>query len=196
MGSTSTRRPASYESRELDPLRERPLYLRSLRAVLGVTIVIYAALLPHGLRTSLFRIVLLSVGYLLVTYGVEALSRWLTGGFYRWLFWLALGVDGAYLASATFLSGGSTGPVRYLVLVYLTVITLLGSWQTGLATAVWQSVAQLAFFLAQRADWLAGFGGTAIGSRLLLKVPEHVFRIGFKIILSIVALDIIRNALF
>lgn len=43
---------------------------------------------------------------------------------------------------------------------------------------------------------VAGFGGTAIGSRLLLKVPEHVFRIGFKIILSIVALDIIRNALF
>jgi uncharacterized membrane protein YfcA len=43
---------------------------------------------------------------------------------------------------------------------------------------------------------LTGFGGTAIGSRLLVKVPERVFRIGFKVVLTIVALDLIREALF
>ncbi|HVY10206.1 MAG TPA: GGDEF domain-containing protein [Mycobacteriales bacterium] len=165
MRVASAARSAIPLSRELDPLRERPLYLRSLRAVLAVTTVLYASLLPHGLRTSLLSVVLLSGGYLMATYGLEALSRWLTGGFYRWLFWLALACDGAYLAAATYLSGGSTGPVRYLVLVYLTVITLLGSWQTGLATAVWQSVAQLSFFLAQRADWLEGFGGGSANGR-------------------------------
>jgi uncharacterized membrane protein YfcA len=42
----------------------------------------------------------------------------------------------------------------------------------------------------------AGFGGTAIGSRLLVKVPEAAFRWGFKIILSLVALDLLRGALF
>ena len=150
---------------ELDPLRERPLYLRALRAVLAVTVVIYAALLSDDLRTSLLGIAALGAGYLLVTYGVEGLSRWLTGGFYRWMFWFALAVDGAFLAAATYLSGGSTGPVRYLVLVYLTVINLLGTWQTGLATAVWQSGAQLAFFLAQRGDALQGFGGASATSR-------------------------------
>ena len=40
-----------------------------------------------------------------------------------------------------------------------------------------------------------GFLGTAIGSRLLVKVPESAFRWGFKIILSLVALDLLRVAL-
>jgi uncharacterized protein len=43
---------------------------------------------------------------------------------------------------------------------------------------------------------IAGFGGTAVGSQILLKVPENVFRVGFKVVLSIVALDLIRGALF
>jgi diguanylate cyclase (GGDEF)-like protein len=150
---------ASPPGRELDPLRERPLYLRSLRAVLAVTTVIYAGLLPTDLRTSFVRLTLVSVGYLAATFGVEGLSRWLTGGFYRWLFWLALGIDGAFLASATYLSGGSDGPIRYLVLVYLTVVMLLGTSQIGLGAAVWQSIAQGGFFVAQWQNWLDGFGG-------------------------------------
>lgn len=165
MGLMPAMPSASFGSRELDPLRERPLYLRSLRAVLAVTVVIYAAILPHELRTSLGYIAALAAGYLLVTFGVEALSRALTGGFYRWLFWLALAVDGAFLAAATYLAGGSAGPVRYLVLVYLTVINLLGSWQSGLATAVWQSLSQFGFFLAQQQNALSGFGGHAATTR-------------------------------
>jgi uncharacterized membrane protein YfcA len=43
---------------------------------------------------------------------------------------------------------------------------------------------------------LVGFAGTALGSRLLVKVPEHIFRIGFKIVLTVVALDLIREAVF
>ena len=41
----------------------------------------------------------------------------------------------------------------------------------------------------------SGFGGTALGSRLLVKVPESAFRWGFKIVLSLVALDLLREAL-
>jgi diguanylate cyclase (GGDEF)-like protein len=152
---------ATLSSRELDPLRERPLYLRSLRAVLAVTTVIYAALLPDDLRRSLLFLTVVSAAYLVATFGVEGLSRWLTGGFYRWLFWLDLVVDGMFLAGATYLSGGSTGPVRYLVLVYLAVVTLLGSPRIGLAAAVWQSIAQLGIFIAQWRDALQGFGGSA-----------------------------------
>lgn len=43
---------------------------------------------------------------------------------------------------------------------------------------------------------IAGFAGTAVGSRLLLHVPERVFRTGFKIVVTIVALDLIRGAVF
>jgi len=43
---------------------------------------------------------------------------------------------------------------------------------------------------------VAGFGGTAIGSKLLVKVPESAFRWGFKIILTLVALDLLRGVVF
>ncbi len=153
-------------SRELDPLRERPLYLRLLRAVLAITSVIYAAILPGDqLRTSLPWLIALSAGYLAASLGIEAMSRWLTGGFYRWLFWATLGLDGPFLGAATYLSGGSTGPVRYLVLVYITVITLLGTARTGLACAVWQSIVQVAFFVAQWQGALQGFGDSAATHR-------------------------------
>ncbi len=42
---------------------------------------------------------------------------------------------------------------------------------------------------------LAGFAGTAVGSRMLTRVPEQVFRVGFRILLSLVALELIRRAL-
>lgn len=153
---------ASRPSRELDPLRERPLYLRLLRAVLAVTAVTYAAILPkEQLRTSLAWLIAMSAGYLVAAFGIEAASRWFTGGFYRWLFWLTLGVDGVFLGAATYLSGGSTGAVRFLVLVYVTVVTLLGTVRMGLATAAWQTITQGGFFIAQWQGGLQGFGGSA-----------------------------------
>lgn len=41
----------------------------------------------------------------------------------------------------------------------------------------------------------SGFVGTTIGSRLLTRVPERVFRIAFRLLLSAVALGLIRRAL-
>jgi uncharacterized membrane protein YfcA len=53
------------------------------------------------------------------------------------------------------------------------------------------------------ADWLplivlmvmTGFVGTFLGSRLLVKVPEQLFRLGFRMVLTLVALELIRAAL-
>ncbi len=42
----------------------------------------------------------------------------------------------------------------------------------------------------------SGFAGTAMGSRLLTRVPENVFRLGFRILLSLVAVGLIRKAFF
>lgn len=41
---------------------------------------------------------------------------------------------------------------------------------------------------------LAGLAGTAVGSRLLTRVPEPVFRLVFRLLLSAVALGLIRRA--
>lgn len=43
---------------------------------------------------------------------------------------------------------------------------------------------------------ISGFVGTAIGTRILVHTPEQVFRYGFRIVLSIAALDMLRRALF
>jgi uncharacterized membrane protein YfcA len=41
---------------------------------------------------------------------------------------------------------------------------------------------------------LAGFAGTAVGSRLLTRIPEELFRLVFRILLSLVALGLIWRA--
>lgn len=42
---------------------------------------------------------------------------------------------------------------------------------------------------------VAGFAGTAVGSRLLTRIPEKVFRMAFRILLTLAALSLIRRAL-
>jgi uncharacterized membrane protein YfcA len=42
---------------------------------------------------------------------------------------------------------------------------------------------------------VAGFAGTFFGSRMLTRVPEKVFRLAFRILLSVVAVGLIRQAL-
>lgn len=42
---------------------------------------------------------------------------------------------------------------------------------------------------------LAGFAGTTVGSRMLTRVPEQVFRLVFRVLLSLVALELVRRAL-
>lgn len=43
---------------------------------------------------------------------------------------------------------------------------------------------------------IAGFAGTALGSRLLVRMPEQVFRLVFRLLLTLVALELIRRALW
>jgi uncharacterized protein len=41
---------------------------------------------------------------------------------------------------------------------------------------------------------VAGFAGTAVGSRLLTRVPERVFHMAFRVLLSLAAASLIRRA--
>lgn len=42
---------------------------------------------------------------------------------------------------------------------------------------------------------VAGFAGTTVGSRMLTRVPEPVFRLVFRLLLTAVALELVRRAL-
>lgn len=114
-------------------------------------------------------------------------------------------VIGGGVISALSMLVGATGPLvavllkgladrQQLVATHAMLMTFQNSFKVVVFVALGFAFAQyLPLILAMVA---AGFGGTAIGSRLLVKVPEAAFRWGFKIILSLVALDLLRGALF
>lgn len=112
---------------------------------------------------------------------------------------------GGFVISGISMLVGATGP---LVAVFLKGIpdrqqlvathAMLMTFQNGFKVAVFIA---LGFAFAEFLPLIllmiiAGFGGTAIGSKLLVRVPEVAFRWGFKIILTLVALDLLRGAIF
>src|SRR5438270_10955778 len=140
---------------DLVPLDERLLYLRVLRAVIAAATVLDATLLRHLLRKPFLTVAASALGYLLVCVFAELLWR-LMHRRGLWLFGSLLMLDGLYLAWASYLTGGSNGPLRYLILVHLGAVTLLASYRTGVKLALWHSLLQLCVFYAARADILVG----------------------------------------
>ncbi|MEO6014354.1 MAG: sulfite exporter TauE/SafE family protein [Devosia sp.] len=112
---------------------------------------------------------------------------------------------GGAIISALSMVVGATGPLvatfirgladrRQLVATHAMLMTIQNTFKVLTFTAL--GFAFGAYLPLIAAMIVSGFVGTAIGSRLLVKVPEHIFRVGFKIVLTLVALDLIREALF
>ena len=112
---------------------------------------------------------------------------------------------GGVVISAIGMVVGAAGPLvavfsksipdrRQLVATHAMLMTLQNLFKIVVFVALGFAFADYLPLLA--AMIAIGFVGTAIGSRLLVKVPESAFRWGFKIVLSLVALDILREALF
>src|SRR3954466_12168436 len=140
---------------EVVSLDERLLYLRVLRAVLAGATVLVAALLPGGLRGPFLDVCFVALGYMAICLVAEAAWRLMRRRGLV-LFGALLMLDGVYLAVASYITGGSAGSVRYLVLVHLGAVTLLASYRTGLKLALWHSLLQLCSFYAVRANILSG----------------------------------------
>lgn len=112
---------------------------------------------------------------------------------------------GGAVISAIGMVVGATGPLiatfikgladrRQLVATHATLMTIQNAFKVITFTALGFAFADyLPLIIAMV---LTGFAGTAVGSHLLVRVPEHIFRFGFKLVLSAVALDLIREALF
>jgi diguanylate cyclase (GGDEF)-like protein len=140
---------------DLVPLEERLLYLRVLRAVIAAATVLDAALLPHLLRRPFLTVAITAFAYLMLCLLLEGVWR-LMKRRGLWLFGGLLMLDGLFLAWASYLTGGSNGPLRYLILVHLGAVTLLASYRTGVKLALWHSLLQLCVFYAARANILVG----------------------------------------
>lgn len=111
-------------------------------------------------------------------------------------------------AATTFLSMfvGATGLINAALLgrIFESRLVLVGTF-AGIMTAQ-NAFKSVGFALAgfDFAPWLAlvaammatGLIGTILGGRLLARTPEARFRLGFRILLSLMAADLIRRVLF
>jgi uncharacterized membrane protein YfcA len=113
-------------------------------------------------------------------------------------------VGGAVISFAGMIVG-VTGPL------VLTFIRAIGDRRELVATHAalmsFQNTAKIAAFVFYGFAFAAylplilamvasGFVGTLVGSRLLNKMPETAFRYGFRILITILALDLLRRGLF
>jgi uncharacterized membrane protein YfcA len=136
--------------------------------------------------------------------GFVLLTTWLPQPKFAGRSRLAQVLGGGVIAAVSMVVG-ATGPLvavfikgladrRQLVATHAMLMTLQNSFKIAMFVLLgFAFAAYLPLIVAMIAS---GFVGTAIGSRLLVKVPEAAFRWGFKIVLTLVALDLLRTALF
>jgi uncharacterized protein len=111
---------------------------------------------------------------------------------------------GGGVISAVGMVVGATGPLvalfirgladrRELVATHAMLMTIQNSFKVLIFTALGFAFASYLPLIVA----MIGFGvaGTAVGSRLLVRLPETWFRWGFKTVLTLVALDLMRTAL-
>jgi len=160
-------------------------------AVIGIAVgAQFASALPERLLTALIGIFVLVTTWLPMP-SVVGTSRALqfAGGAVISALSMVVGATGALVA--TFIRG--LADRRELVATHAMLMTIQNVAKVAAFSFLGFAFASyVPLILAMVA---AGFVGTALGSRLLVRVPEHIFRIGFKIVLTLVALALLRDAI-
>jgi signal transduction histidine kinase len=158
LGGVVRRRP---DPSEVVPLSERTGYLEILRACIAAIILGTIALRPNVGTVDAGLVLAVTGIYLAVSVVPSALRRFDVTNVLA----LAQGTllaDGIYLAWITFVTGGATSPLRFLLFVHVVVVTLLVSYRTGLKVTAWNS---LLFLVAVQAGTMdAGVQPSALGS--------------------------------
>jgi diguanylate cyclase (GGDEF)-like protein len=105
------------------------------------------------------------VGYGALVLAVEVLSRWAPVRRHALtVLSLMLILDGAWLAAATYVSGGGSSPLRYAILIHVGAVALVASYRTGLKIALWHSLLLYAVHNAQVLGVLVPTGEDGAGS--------------------------------
>jgi diguanylate cyclase (GGDEF)-like protein len=148
---------------EYTALSDRMSYLLLLRIGLAAVVVIWAAIRPEVLGTTLPGLIVVTAAYLAVSCGAEWLHR-NAGRFGFAVLSSLLIVDGLYLAYAMYVTGATQSPIRFLIYLHLVAVSLLASYRTGLKVALWHSLLLFVVLYAQAAallppvDVIAGRG--------------------------------------
>jgi diguanylate cyclase (GGDEF)-like protein len=137
-------------SGEFTALSERMLYFMAFRLGMAAIVVTWASVRPDVLGIPLAGLVGGSVAYVILAVAGEWLRRASRRRGLAVLGGLLL-VDGVYLAWATYATGATGSPLRFLVFLHLVGVSLLASYRTGLKVALWHSLLLFVVLYAQAA---------------------------------------------
>jgi diguanylate cyclase (GGDEF)-like protein len=129
-------------------------YLVAIRVAIAIVTVVGGAIRPEALGVPLTTIASITAAYAVASIVLEVMRRRSTRYGYSLLTVLLL-IDGAYLATATYATGGTQSPFRFLIYLHLVAVSLLASYRTGLKIALWHSLLLFVVLYAQAATLLA-----------------------------------------
>ncbi len=164
---STTASTANATASELVPIADRLRYLQAFRFLLAAVVGLAAWVERDSLTAEPVAVAIVTAVYLVGS--VAAHAAWLLArraGLA--LFGALLMADGVYLAWSSWATGGSTSPVRYLIILHLIAVALLASHRTGMKLALWHSLLLLVVRYAQQADVLASPDGEEASMAQLL----------------------------
>ena len=148
--ATRSTRSTSAARADFSSLADRMSYLLGLRIAMGVIITVWAFVRPEALLVPFWALGAVTATYLAVAVAGETVRRrWSRVGYAAMTFLLL--VDGLYLATAMYLTGGTQSPIRFMVYLQLVAVSLLASYRTGLKMALWDSLLLFVILYAQAA---------------------------------------------
>jgi hypothetical protein len=134
-------------------LSDRMGHLLVLRVAMASLTVLWAALRPETLGSSLVQLGAVTGAYVVIS-AVGELTR---SRLRRLSFAIMSGlliVDGLFLAYAMYITGATGSPLRFLIYLHLVAVSLLASYRTGLKIALWHSLLLFVVLYAQAAALL------------------------------------------
>jgi diguanylate cyclase (GGDEF)-like protein len=134
-------------------LTDRMSYVLALRSAIALVVVAWAALRPEFLAGPFSQLAAGTAAYLAASVAGELVRRRVRRGSHLVLSTLLL-IDGVYLAAASYATGGTQSPIRFLIYLHLVAVSLLASYRTGLKIALWHSLLLFAVLYAQAAQML------------------------------------------
>lgn len=138
---------------ELVPIAERLRYMQWFRVLLATVAGVSAWLTRDTLDAAPALVAGVTLAYLAVSF-LTQLSWRLSRKSATRLFGIVLILDGVFLAWASYVTGGSGSPVRYLIVLHLIAVALLASYRTGMKLALWHSILLLCAYYGQDAELL------------------------------------------
>ena len=130
---------ASAAVRDAVPIVERFRVTQWMRVSMVVLLLLCAGLAPETLVPGQRDVVVLAVAFTVLVGIVEVASRALVDHV-RLLFGAMVMVDALFLATAAALTGGTTSPLRYAILLQIGAVALLSTYQAGVQIAVWNTL--------------------------------------------------------